>query len=139
MEKELKDPLLTCNTSWVARKALKKLKHTVTVKDYIKEFNSLMLDVHNMSKEDKLFNFFSSLQPWTQIELIRRGVKDLPMTVAAADALADYHFINTPSSMEEKKEENGKRPEAYCKFKKNFNKGKGKLSQSSSSNSAHVG
>lgn len=30
------------------------------------DFISLMLDIKNMSSEDKLFNFISRLQPWAQ-------------------------------------------------------------------------
>ena len=30
--------------------------------DYIKEFSSLILDIKNMLKNDKLFNFMSELQ-----------------------------------------------------------------------------
>ena len=33
-----------------------------TMREYVKEFNSLMLDIKNMSEEDKLFNFVSRLQ-----------------------------------------------------------------------------
>ncbi|KAK4380949.1 hypothetical protein Sango_3015800 [Sesamum angolense] len=53
------------------------------VRDYVKEFSSLMLDVRDMSEEDKLFNFLSGLQTWAQMELRRQGVKDLPSAIAA--------------------------------------------------------
>ena len=49
---------------WVVREALKRLRHTRSVRDYIKEFSSLMLDIKNMSNEDKLVNFMSGLQEW---------------------------------------------------------------------------
>src|SRR5262249_7140356 len=93
LKKELKDQFLPCNTAWVARDALKKLKHTGTIRDYVKEFSSLMLDIKNMSEEDKLFNFLSGLQPWAQVELRRQVVKDLPTTIATADSLVDYMFV----------------------------------------------
>ena len=64
LKKELKDQFLPTNTTWVARDSLKKLKQIGTVREYVKTFSSLMLDVKNMSKEDKLFNFMSGLQPW---------------------------------------------------------------------------
>ena len=50
------------NAAWMARLALKKLKHTGTVRDYVKEFTSLMLDICDMFEEDKLFNFLTGLQ-----------------------------------------------------------------------------
>ena len=36
-------------------------KQTSSVKDYVKEFNSLILDFKDMSEVDKLFNFMSIL------------------------------------------------------------------------------
>ncbi|KAL0302208.1 UNVERIFIED_CONTAM: hypothetical protein Sangu_3114600 [Sesamum angustifolium] len=77
LKKELKHQFLPCNTSSLARESLRKSKHAGTVRDYVKEFSSLMLDVRDMSEEDKLFNFLSGLQTWAQTELRRQGVKDL--------------------------------------------------------------
>ncbi|KAL0388130.1 UNVERIFIED_CONTAM: hypothetical protein Sradi_2694800 [Sesamum radiatum] len=84
-----------------------KLKHAGTVRDYVKEFSSLMLDVRDMSEEDKLFNFLSGLQTWAQTELRRQGVKDLPSTIAAADRLVDFRVTNN-SDPEKKKKDSGK-------------------------------
>ena len=74
----------------MAREALKRLRHTGSVRDYVKELSSLMLDTKNMSEEDKLFNFMSGLQGWAQTELRRQGVRDLPAAMAAVDCLVDY-------------------------------------------------
>ena len=63
LKKELKAQFLPTNTAWVARDSLNKLKQTSTVREYVKTFSSLMLDIKNMSEEDKLFNFMYSLQP----------------------------------------------------------------------------
>ena len=63
LKKELRDQFLPLNATWVAREALKRQKHTGSVRDYVKEFSFLMLDVKNMLDDDKLFNFFSGLQP----------------------------------------------------------------------------
>ena len=50
---------------------LKRLRHTGSMRDYVKEFNSLMLDIKIISDEDKLFNFMSGLQGWAQTKLRR--------------------------------------------------------------------
>ena len=71
LKKELKDQFLPTNTAWVVRDSLKKLKQTGIVREYVKTFSSLILDIKNMSEEDKLFNFMSGLQPWAQLELKR--------------------------------------------------------------------
>ena len=49
-----------------------------------------MLDIHNISDEDKLDNFISGMQGWTQNELRRQNVKDLPGAITAADSLVDF-------------------------------------------------
>lgn len=50
LKKELKDQFLTCKTAWVARDSLNKLKHTGTVREYVKELSSLMLDIKNIMR-----------------------------------------------------------------------------------------
>ena len=50
--------------AWMARESLRKLKKTGFVKDYVKEFSSLILDIKNMCVVDKLFNFMCGLQGW---------------------------------------------------------------------------
>ena len=110
------------NTAWVARDSLKKLKQTSTVREYVKTFSSLMMDMKNMSEEDKLFNFMSSLQPWAQLELKRQAVHDLPAAMFAIDALVDYKF-NKPSGDDEKYKSKDKGKE---KQKKDGNKNKDK-------------
>jgi hypothetical protein len=91
LRKELRDQFLPCNTTWVARDSLKKLKHTTSVREYVKQFSSLILDIKDMSKADKLYNFMTGLQLWAQLELRRQGVWDLPSAMAAADGLVDFH------------------------------------------------
>ncbi|XP_070003253.1 uncharacterized protein [Nicotiana sylvestris] len=92
LKKELKDQFFPSNAGWIARDRLKKLKQTVTVRDYVKDFSSLMLDISNMSEEDKLHNFLYGLQSWAQMELRRQNVKDLPSTIVVADSLGDFQL-----------------------------------------------
>lgn len=98
LKKELKSQFLPCNAAWLARQSLKKLEQTGTARKYVKEFSSLMLDISNMSEDDKLFNFMSGLKPWAQVELSRQGVKDLQGAMTAADSLVDFNFSPTSSS-----------------------------------------
>ncbi|XP_059664093.1 uncharacterized protein LOC132309845 [Cornus florida] len=108
LKKELKDQFLPQNTAWIARKSLKKLKHTGTVRDHVKDFSSLMVDIRNMSEEDKLFNFMSGLQPWAQAELRRQGVRDLPTAMTAADCLVDFKMTGS-TTQDKKKSKEGKK------------------------------
>ncbi|KAL0301593.1 UNVERIFIED_CONTAM: hypothetical protein Sradi_6436100 [Sesamum radiatum] len=96
LKEELKDQFIPFNKSWVAREFLRNLRYTGTVPEFVKEFSSFMLDVRDMSEEDKLFNFMAGLKPWAQTKLRRQGVKDLPSTIGAADRLADFKVANDP-------------------------------------------
>lgn len=131
LKKELKDQFLPLNTSWLARDTLKHLKQTGSVREYVKEFSSLMLDIKNMSEEDKLFNFMSGLQQWAQTELRRQGVKDLPTAIAAADSLVDYKYSG-PNAADGKKKQMGKKEKGGSKDgkkDKKFKKGADKPSK----------
>ncbi|KAK4385672.1 hypothetical protein Sango_2691200 [Sesamum angolense] len=107
LKNELKDQFLPCNTSWLAKESLQKLNHAGTLRDYVKEFGSLMMDVRDMSEEDKLFNFLSGLQIWAQTELRCQVVKDLPSAIAAIDRLVDFR-VTSSSDPEKKKKDSGK-------------------------------
>ena len=95
LKKELKDQFLPTNTAWMARESLKKLKQTSSVRDYVKEFSSLILDIKDMSEVDKLFNFMSELQGWAQTELRRQDVQDLPSAMATTDCLVDCKLTSS--------------------------------------------
>ena len=60
--------------AYLARKNMKRLKHTGSICEYVKEFSTLMLEIPNMSEEELLFNFMDNLQSWVEQELKRRGV-----------------------------------------------------------------
>jgi len=90
LKQELKEQFLPNNTSWIAWEELKRLKHERSVREHVKSFSSLILDIENMSEEDRLFNFMSGLQTWAQVELRRQNIKDLSSDIAAADSLVDF-------------------------------------------------
>ena len=46
----------------MARKNMRHLMRTCLIRDYVKEFSSLMLEIPNMTKEEFLFNFMYNLQ-----------------------------------------------------------------------------
>ena len=109
LKKELKDQFLPTNARWLVRESLKGLKHTDSVRDYVKEFSSLMLKIRNMSDEDKLFNFVSRLQGWAQKELQRQGVRDLPVVMATTYCLVDLKMVGAIDNMQKNKPDGGKK------------------------------
>ncbi|KAG6515905.1 hypothetical protein ZIOFF_026343 [Zingiber officinale] len=118
LKKEMKDQFLPGNTSWIARDDLKCLKQSGSVRDYVKEFSSLMLDIQNMSEEDKLYNFLYGLQPWAQVELRRQNVRDLPSAIAAADALVDLRMSKENMNMSSSSKSNFVRKDKKGDWKK---------------------
>ncbi|RVW43719.1 Retrovirus-related Pol polyprotein from transposon 412 [Vitis vinifera] len=74
------------DVAYLARKNMKRLKHTGSIREYVKEFSMLMLEIPNMFEEELLFNFMHNLQSWAKQELRRRGVQDLATTMAVVES-----------------------------------------------------
>ncbi|XP_069152660.1 uncharacterized protein [Solanum lycopersicum] len=127
--KEMRDQFLPSNASWLARDKFKRLRRTGSLREYIKEFTSVMLDIQNMSDEDKLYNFISGMQGRAQNELRRQNVKDLPGAIAAADSLVDFRTTclstHVPSTSKTKKK-NEKKGELRKDSRKDNRNDKGK-------------
>ncbi|XP_015084245.1 uncharacterized protein LOC107027655 [Solanum pennellii] len=107
LKKEMHDQFLLAMLHGFAKDKLKGLRRTGSVQDYIKEFTSVMLDIQNMSDEDKLHNFILEMQGWAQNELRRQNVKDLPGAIVVVDLLVDFWSIRSmtdvPSTLKSKK------------------------------------
>ena len=125
LKKELKDQFLPLNTTWMVRESLKNLKQTGSIRDRVKEFSSLILDIKNMSEVDKLFNFMSRLQGWAHNELRRQGVQDLPLAMTVANCLVDYKMTSssTPTQKGKRQKQESNRKLDTKTFKKNGGKG----------------
>nr|CAN61625.1 hypothetical protein VITISV_024717 [Vitis vinifera] len=62
--REIKRQFYPEDVAYLARKNMRRLKHTGSIHDYVKEFSSLMLEIPNMTQEELLFNFMDNLQGW---------------------------------------------------------------------------
>ncbi|RVW43565.1 hypothetical protein CK203_107076 [Vitis vinifera] len=89
-KREIKRQFYPKDVAYLDRKNIRRLKHTGSICDYVKEFSSLMLEIPNMIEEELLFNFMDNLQGWAEQELRRRGVQDLATAIAVAESLMDY-------------------------------------------------
>uniref|UniRef100_A0A1U7VVG0 Uncharacterized protein LOC104217768 n=1 Tax=Nicotiana sylvestris TaxID=4096 RepID=A0A1U7VVG0_NICSY len=87
---ELKRQLYPQNVVNEARRKLRELKQTTSIREYVKEFTKLILQIPNMSGEDVLFYFMDGLQNWAKQELQRRQVKDVDEAIAVAESLTDF-------------------------------------------------
>ena len=89
-KKEIKRQFYPKDVAYLARKNMRRFKHTGSICDYVKEFSSLMLEIPNMTEEGLLFNFMDNLQGWAKQELRRRGIQDLTTAMTVAESLTDY-------------------------------------------------
>ena len=98
------------------------------MREYVKEFSSFVLDIKNLSNDDKIFNFMSGLQGWVHTELQRNGVRDLPVAKVVVDYLVDYKMGGTISTTQKAKPEGAKKAkyEAKTSKKSRWKKQKGK-------------
>jgi len=53
---------------------VKFIKQTVSLQAHMRERSSLMLELLDMAKKDRFFNFVIGLQPWAQVEVKRQKV-----------------------------------------------------------------
>ena len=89
-KQKIKKQFYLNDVAYLARKNTKRLKHTGSIREYVKKFSTLMLEIPNMSEEKLLFNFMDNLQSWAEQELRRSGVQDLATTMAVAKSLVEY-------------------------------------------------
>ena len=89
-QKELRRQFFPGNESYEARRKLRELKQRSSVREYVKQFTSLMLMVPDMGKDDLLFNFIDGLSTWAQREVLRKEAKTIDEAIRTAESLADF-------------------------------------------------
>ncbi|KAA0034901.1 uncharacterized protein E6C27_scaffold103G00290 [Cucumis melo var. makuwa] len=77
LKKELRSLFFPENVEILARRKLCDLKHTGKIREYVKQFAGLMLDICDMSEKDKVFCFVEGLKPWARAKLYEQRVQDL--------------------------------------------------------------
>ncbi|KAA0042380.1 uncharacterized protein E6C27_scaffold795G001000 [Cucumis melo var. makuwa] len=73
----------------IARQKLRDLKHTGNIREYVKQFAGLMLDIRDMSEKDKVLCFYRRAETVGQDQVIEQRVQDLTSAYAAAERLFD--------------------------------------------------
>ena len=67
--KELQRQFYLENAEDEARARLRRLKHSESIREYIKDFTNLVLEIPDLPDKDALFNFMDGLLPWAKTEL----------------------------------------------------------------------
>ena len=65
-KREIKRQFYLKDVAYLARKNMRRLKHIGSIRDYVKELSSLMLEIPNMIEKELLFNFMDNLQGWAE-------------------------------------------------------------------------
>ncbi|TYK03044.1 uncharacterized protein E5676_scaffold46G001390 [Cucumis melo var. makuwa] len=89
LKRELRSQFFPENVEILARRKLRDLRHTGEIREYVKQFAGLMLDIRDMSEKDKVFYFVEGLKPWAKAKLYEQRVQDLTSAYAAAERLFD--------------------------------------------------
>ncbi|XP_040948667.1 uncharacterized protein [Gossypium hirsutum] len=125
---ELKKQFYPQHAEKEARAKLRQLTQQGTVRDYVREFSELMLQISDLNEKETFYMFEDGLRMWAKQELRRLGITDL--TVAMAEAENFYEvggrkFDNNDASKpkprpkgsgggdKEKTERSGEAPRAY--------------------------
>jgi len=69
-KKKLKKQLYLMNMVYEARRKLRELRHTTTIREYVRNFTTLMVQILSLSEEDSLIYFIDGLQNWAKFKKI---------------------------------------------------------------------
>ncbi|KAK8663327.1 hypothetical protein V6N13_083150 [Hibiscus sabdariffa] len=75
---ELLNAFFPENVEYNARKKLRDLTHIGTVREYVREFVALMLDIKDMFKKDWLFSYLDGLKLWARTVVQKQKPQDWP-------------------------------------------------------------
>ena len=89
-KQELQKQFTPSNVEKEARARLRRLKQLGSIRDYINEFTTFMLEISDMSDNDSLFYFQDNLKDWAKTELDRHGVQTVDDAIAIAESLTEY-------------------------------------------------
>ncbi|GFZ09186.1 hypothetical protein Acr_20g0009940 [Actinidia rufa] len=89
-KREIKKQFYHENSEHEARAKLRRLAHKNTIREYVKEFSELMLEIPDLSDKEALFTFVDGLQSWAKIEVQRRRPQDLASAISVAESLIEF-------------------------------------------------
>ncbi|KAL4312479.1 hypothetical protein GQ457_01G019580 [Hibiscus cannabinus] len=86
---EFKDHYYPVHAERDAQIRMRHIKQEGSIKEYVREFSELMLEIPNLTQEDALINFMDGLQRWVRTELERRGVTEISKALTVAESLIE--------------------------------------------------
>ncbi|PKI43756.1 hypothetical protein CRG98_035862, partial [Punica granatum] len=87
-----------------ARAKLRRLEHKGELREYVRQFTELMLQIPSLTDKEAFFQFMDGLKPWAKQELQRRGVQDLhkAMSTTAKSTFKDKAGSSKPKGKDER-------------------------------------
>ena len=76
-----------------ARGKLRRLTQKGSIREYVKEFSELLLEIPDVGEKDSLFSFMDGLAGWAKMELQRRGVQTLAQAMQVVESLIEFKKI----------------------------------------------
>ncbi|KAF7807946.1 Transposon Tf2-2 polyprotein [Senna tora] len=95
-KKELKLQFYPVNAEEEARAKLRRLQHKGTIKDYVKDFTEVLLEIPDYPDKEAFFAFSNGLQNWVKMEIQRWGAQDLATAISVAESLIEFKKSDKP-------------------------------------------
>jgi len=87
--REFRDYFFLEFTQQEAHSMLHCLEQRGAIREYVKEFTELKLQIRNLSEEEAFEAFMDGLKSWAQLELKWRDVSSLARALSVAESLVD--------------------------------------------------
>ncbi|KAF7821658.1 Transposon Ty3-I Gag-Pol polyprotein [Senna tora] len=97
-KKELKQQFYLVNAEEEARAKLRRVQHKGTLRDYVKDFTEVLLEIPDYPDKEAFFAFVDGLQNWVKIEIQRRGAQDLATAISVAESLIEFKKPDKPKT-----------------------------------------
>ncbi|KAF2313961.1 hypothetical protein GH714_020949 [Hevea brasiliensis] len=117
-KQELKRQLYPEHAADEARAKLRRLTQRGTIREYVKEFSEILLEIPEYPDQELLFFFKDKLQAWAKLEVERRGAQSLATTITITESLLEYKKSEKPKHKDGKCKIMGRRVAARKATKK---------------------
>ncbi|VFQ66115.1 unnamed protein product [Cuscuta campestris] len=87
---ELKKQFYPSNVEEKAQGKLRRLQHKGSIREYVKEFTEVLLEIPDYPDKEAFFAFMDGLQQWARLELQRRGAQDLTTAISISESLIEF-------------------------------------------------
>lgn len=101
-KKELKRQFYPENAEEEARAKLRRLQQKGSIRDYVKEFLEVLLEIPDYPDKEAFFTFKDGLQNWVKMEIQRRGAQDLATAISIAESLVEFKKPEKPKLYKDK-------------------------------------